>query len=221
VTLWMNDPGTLSARLEAFRERTLAFKSLGYDRFGAAALVAEMAGRVHGTALDVGTGEAVMASTLAAFSGAPVVTVDVDGKDRDLAELVAFEAGVVNRIRFVRADGENLPFSDGQFSCAVTMDTLHHMVDAEGVTRELARVLARGGVLVVADFTEEGFGVLDRVLGSHPRSGITVDTIAGVAERCGLKRVLRAEGFKHQVAVFRKSPEGRHRNFPCTPTGEC
>lgn len=209
----MNDAGTLSARMEVFRDRTLAYRKLGYDRFGAAGLVVEMTGPIRGPALDIGTGKAVMASTLAASRAVDVVTVDVFDADRELAELVTFEAGVRERVRFVRADAANLPFADGYFGCAVMMDALHHMSDTMSVLREMARVVAVSNVVVVADFTEEGFRVLEAVLGTHPRSGMSLDEAVHHAGTVGLHCVMRAEGFMHDVAVFRngKANGGRRR----------
>jgi ubiquinone/menaquinone biosynthesis C-methylase UbiE len=211
----MDEASTLSARLEVFRDRTLAYRKLGYDRFGAAGLVAEMAGPIQGPALDIGTGKAVMASTLAATCAVDVVTVDVVDADRELAELVTFEAGVRERVGFVRADAAHMPFADGYFGCAVMMDALHHMSDATSVLREMARVVATNKVIVLADFTEEGFRVLEAVLGTHPRSGFTIDRAVEHAARAGLKCVMRAEGFMHQVAVFRNERRATRRTSAC------
>ena len=204
----MNDSGSLSARMEAFRSRSVAYQNLGYDRFGAARLVAEMAGPLRGPALDVGTGKAVMASTLAALRGIDVVTIDIDDSERELAELIAYEAGVRDRIQFVHADAKRFPFSDGHFGCAVMLDVLHHLAESSGVLGEMARVVSVGGAVVVADFTAAGFEIVEQVLRAdgreHDPGEITVDEIVDAAPGLGLKLVLRAEGFVHDVAVFRK-----------------
>jgi SAM-dependent methyltransferase len=44
---------------------------------------------------------------------------------------------------------EPLPFGDGAFDLAVALDVLEHVADDEGALRELARVLAPGGRLLV------------------------------------------------------------------------
>jgi SAM-dependent methyltransferase len=47
----------------------------------------------------------------------------------------------------VQADGEHLPFRDGAFDLAYCVATLHHALDLRAMTRELARVVRRGGTV--------------------------------------------------------------------------
>jgi hypothetical protein len=76
-------------RLRAFRARSLQYGRLGHDRVGTARFVVETAGAFRGPALDVGTGKGLLAE----------------------------EAGVGNRISFVRGDAAHLPYPDGTFGC--------------------------------------------------------------------------------------------------------
>lgn len=47
----------------------------------------------------------------------------------------------------VQADGERLPFADGSFDVTFCVATLHHALDLPAMSRELARVTRRGGVV--------------------------------------------------------------------------
>lgn len=55
-----------------------------------------------------------------------------------------------HRPRLVRADGTRLPFPEGCFDTIVSMETLEHVPDAAALLRELARVVASGGELVLS-----------------------------------------------------------------------
>jgi len=56
-------------------------------------------------------------------------------------------------VRTVLADGLALPFSDGSFDCVTIAFGLRNMSDWERALREMHRVLAIGGHLLVLDFS--------------------------------------------------------------------
>lgn len=111
-----HDPTTnreLAGRREEFRRRTGTYLRLGHDLFAAARFVADSGGRLAGPVLDVGTGKGIIAVELAR-RGFRVVSIDPDDSDQALASLLAREAGMRGRIRFVRGDGARLPFPAGR-----------------------------------------------------------------------------------------------------------
>jgi len=200
----------LTVRREAFRTRTNQYLRLGHDRTAAARFVAGSGGLLTGPVLDVGTGKGLLAMALA-DRGVRVVSIDVDSSDQALACLLAEEAGVRERIDFIRGDAGRLPFPPGRFGAVAMMAVLHHLQDPTSVLRDMARTVRTGGVLIVADFSEEGFELVDRVHreegGEHPRAGTTVDLAAAELERRGLRCIGRREEHLHLVAVFEKREE--------------
>jgi SAM-dependent methyltransferase len=79
-----------------------------------------------------------------ARSGARVTAFDLSPASVNFARERAEREGVADRVRFLVAAGESLPFPDGSFDLAVGKAVLHHLEPAAGA-RELARILKPGG----------------------------------------------------------------------------
>jgi SAM-dependent methyltransferase len=88
-----------------------------------------------------GLGELTM---VLARSGARVTTVDLSPASVEFTRQRAERQGLADRIRFVVAAAETLPFPDGSFDVAVGKAVLHHLEPATGAA-ELARILRPGG----------------------------------------------------------------------------
>lgn len=56
-----------------------------------------------------------------------------------------------DRIQFVVGSSDQLPFADGEFTALVTTTALHHFPAPAASVREMARVLAPGGRLLIGD----------------------------------------------------------------------
>ena len=101
--------------------------------------------------LDVGcgTGAAVRAA-------AEVVdrAVGVDLSPKMLAE-ARKRAGLRPGVEFVEGDSEELPFADGEFTAVICTTSLHHYPHPDAAAKEMARVLAPGGRVVIADGTSD------------------------------------------------------------------
>jgi ubiquinone/menaquinone biosynthesis C-methylase UbiE len=101
--------------------------------------------------LDVGcgTGAAVRAAAEVAERA-----VGVDLSTKMLAEARERAAGLP-RVEFVEGDSEDLPFGDEEFTAVLCTTSLHHYPRPEKAAREMARVLAPGGRVVIGDGTSD------------------------------------------------------------------
>lgn len=149
-------------RLQVFHARGQQYQRLGYDRSGAAQFVVRAVGGLIGSAPDVGTGKGLCAMTSAQM-GLEVVSIDPDSDEQALAALLAREAGLDDRIHFIRGDAVYLPYPDAHFSCATMTDVLHHLNQPGPVLCQIARVLRKNGVIVLADFDAQGFELVAEV----------------------------------------------------------
>ena len=197
----------LDRRLAAFWNRREAFAALGHDGGRAAALVLDAAGPLEGPVLDLGSGMGVMARELAR-RGLAVESVDVSAEDQEVAASLTAGSGLETRIRFTPADGAALPFTDGAFASAVSFNVLHHLADGASVLREVVRVLRPGGVLVLADFSSEGFDFAARVHAAenatHPEGPVTLDWARGFLSALGPAEKASGEAHHERFAAFHK-----------------
>jgi len=76
--------------------------------------------------------------------------IDVTPAMLDQARALATEKGLTN-VDWRQGDVSSLPFGDGSFTIAVTRFSVHHFHDPVAVLREMARVCAPGGHIVVVD----------------------------------------------------------------------
>ena len=108
-----------------------------------AMLLRELAGR--GRVLEVGVGTGLVALPLAG-TGVPMVGLDLSAPM--LAKLAEKAGGAP--IPLVRGDATMLPFADDVFVSALVRHVLHLIPAWERAIAELARVVRRGGTVLVA-----------------------------------------------------------------------
>lgn len=104
-----------------------------------------------GWMLDAGGGTGRAAALLC-----PLVDRLVVG---DLSFPMAQQAGRKGCILPAQVRVERLPFEDGRFTRILVVDAFHHFSDQPGALRELARVLAPGGRLLIEEPDIRRFGV--------------------------------------------------------------
>ena len=111
--------------------------------------------------LDVGCGSGGPALHVSRTTGCEVVGVDVRGDALAIANRMAAEAGLGQRVSFRQADaGKPLPFEDATFDAVFCIDSVNHLPDRPGIFAEWARLLTSGGRLLFTDPTTVT-GVLD------------------------------------------------------------
>lgn len=112
-------------------------------------LVFELAGLLDSKrVLDIGTGDGTYAIE-AARRGADATGLDADRAMLATARARAGEHGLSLALREGRA--EELPFGDGSFDVVLAVTVLCFVRDTRRAVREMARVLAPGGRLVVGE----------------------------------------------------------------------
>lgn len=111
-------------------------------------------------ALDIGTGNGVLALKLAQkYPRAQVVGMDYWGRNWEYSQAIceanARAAQVADRVRFMKGDAASLEFSDASFAAVVSNLTFHEVKSApqkREVVREALRVLRPGGTFAFIDY---------------------------------------------------------------------
>jgi 2-polyprenyl-3-methyl-5-hydroxy-6-metoxy-1,4-benzoquinol methylase len=188
--------------------RQAQFAAHGLDRDGMIGFVMDTAEPLPGKVLDIGSGQGYTAVELA-LRGAEVTSVDMSEEMLRTAYLHALDRGVADRIEFHLTDGGDLPFEEGSFEVVTMVNVLHHLDNPDAVLPEIARVLMPGGRLIVSDFTDRGFDILEEIHREeghdHDRhAGETIDGFAARLADAGMKCVGRDSRFHQQVMVAEK-----------------
>lgn len=151
--------------------------------------------------LDFGCGNGAAAVRLSSKLGLKVTGIDVDPEQIETARE---KSGRTANVRFLTADGTQLPFDDNEFDFVGTHMVTHHIPDWQNALRQMLRVLKPNGCLIYKDFA------LPKWLASFgskisKRLGyLTADDLNRFAEENRLAVVYRARSFNKYEAVWRK-----------------
>jgi SAM-dependent methyltransferase len=124
--------------------------------------------------LDLGCGTGVVARAIAASPGfaGRVTGIDQSRDFIDVAQRLADEEGVADRVELAVGDVHALDLPDASFDAVVAHTLISHVRDPLAVLAEAARVLRPGGAVAVfdGDYTSLTFGCSD------PELGIVMET---------------------------------------------
>lgn len=143
--------------------------------------------------------------------------VDVGGgtgrgvRSLDVPDPIVLDAarGMTQRARghgisAIQGTADRIPLRDGAADAVLIVDAFHHLPDRDGALAEGARVLAPGGVLVVADFdptTVRGRALVlaEHLVGFDSRFHTPEDLVDALAA-LGLEATIVDGGFGYVVA---------------------
>lgn len=174
---------------KTYLERKALYKSLGYDVDKEREFILEAAQPVRGRILEAGTGKGHFALALAR-AGYSFVTFDVAPEEQRFARMNAEYFGFTGQVDFRIENGERTGFPDGGFDTVFSVNVLHHLQNPFRVIDELVRLVSPGGRLILADFTPDGFRIMDKI---HSMEGGVHET--GKAGLADVEAYLAGKGF--------------------------
>jgi ubiquinone/menaquinone biosynthesis C-methylase UbiE len=151
--------------------------------------------------LDFGCGNGAAAAHLASKLGLKVTGIDVDPEQIEAARS---RSGQDTNVRFLAADGTQLPFGDNEFDFVATHMVTHHIPDWQNALQQMLRVLKPNGCLIYKDFA------LPKWLASigkkiRPSLGyLTAEDLNRFAQENHLAVVHLARSFNKYEVVWRK-----------------
>lgn len=103
--------------------------------------------------LDVGCGNGVVDIYIAKKTGCKITGIDLSGVRVNSAKnyLNNEVVDVKQRVNFIKASGENLPFADKAFTHIISQAAIYHIHDKKKALSEIYRVLQNDGLFVFDD----------------------------------------------------------------------
>ena len=138
----------------------------------------------EGRILDVGCGFGATALILAErFPDSEVVGIDLSEPLLRLAEQAAQPMDPGERVRFEKADAQDIPYDDDSFDAVLNVQMVHIVEDPVRMLNEIERVLIPDGYLFIADIKRSWVGLVDKVF----RSALTLEEARDVVRRSNVR----------------------------------
>ncbi len=125
----------------------------GIDRRWRKAAINMLAPHEPSRILDIATGTADLAIEAKRLNPEKIVGVDIAEEMLKLGREKLDKLGLSDLITLQTGDAEKLPFSDSQFDGAMVAFGVRNFENLQLGLKEIKRVLKRGGVLVVLEFS--------------------------------------------------------------------
>jgi ubiquinone/menaquinone biosynthesis C-methylase UbiE len=138
----------------------------------------------QGRILDVGCGFGATVLVLAdRFPDSEIVGIDLSEPLLRLAEQTAQPMDLGERVRFEKADAQDIPYDDDSFDAVINLQMVHIVDDPVRMLNEIERVLVPDGCLFVADIKRSWVGLVDKVF----RSALTLEEARDLVRRSELR----------------------------------
>ncbi|ESW03475.1 hypothetical protein PHAVU_011G017100 [Phaseolus vulgaris] len=108
--------------------------------------------------VDVGCGIGGSSRYLAQKFGATSVGITLSPVQAQRANALAAAQGLAHKVSFQVADALEQPFPDGKFDLVWSMESGEHMPDKTKFVRELGRVAAPGGTIIIVTWCHRDLG---------------------------------------------------------------
>jgi len=175
---------------DMYLERKKLYAGHGFDIDKERKFVLDRAEPLYGYILEVGTGKGHFTLTLAK-EGYEFTSVDISKEEQDIAILNLRYCGLENKVKFLIEDAEQLSFEDKSVDVILSINTAHHLKDPYKVLDQFIRIVSFEGKIVISDFNDKGFGILEKIHAdegrTHSRSDIAMRDI---------EQYIRGKGFQ-------------------------
>lgn len=126
--------------------------SFGIDRRWRSRLIKRLDFADKFSLLDVATGTGDLAIAAALKTEADITATDIADSMMEAGRRKVEKRNLSDRITFVRAEAENLPFADSSFDAVIVAFGVRNFGDPEAGLREIHRVLKPHGKFLVLEF---------------------------------------------------------------------
>jgi len=139
----------------------------------------------RGKIIDVGCGFGATNLALAQrFPDSEILGIDLSEPLLDIANAAANEANLSGRVRFEKADVQQIPYPENSFDAAININMLHLVDDPIRMLNEIERILVPDGYLFIADLRRSLLGYVEDEI----RSALTISEAKSLFEESELRQ---------------------------------
>jgi demethylmenaquinone methyltransferase / 2-methoxy-6-polyprenyl-1,4-benzoquinol methylase len=158
--------------------------------------------------LDVagGTGDVAMRVARAGSSQTQVTVLDINPEMLEIGRHRVAKKGLADRLDFVEANAESLPFPDSEFDAYTIAFGIRNVPRIDAALAEAYRVLRRGGRFLCLEFSQVDMAALDRLYRAYSFRAIPAlgGMVTGDAEAYrylveSIRRFASAEAFRNAI----------------------
>ena len=125
------------------------------------------------------------------FPDSEVIGIDLSEPLLRRANLDAGLANLDERVRFEKADVQQVPYADDSFDVVLNMNMVHLVKDPVKMLNEIERVLVPDGFLFVADLRRSWVGLIEREI----KSALTLEEAEDLFSQSKLREGLFSRSF--------------------------
>lgn len=146
------------------------FLSLGTDRYWRRKAIGKVA-LTHRKCeiLDVATGTGDLAIAAMKLEPVRITGIDISGKMLEKGREKIRKRGLSDKINLMFGQSENIPFENERFDVAMVAFGVRNFSDPSRGLKEMHRVLRKGGLVMVLEFSRPGIFPLKQVYGFYFR----------------------------------------------------
>lgn len=104
--------------------------------------------------IDIATGTGDFAISATKITGSKITGIDISEGMLEVGRRKIQKKGLSDRIEFLKADSENLPFLDNTFDAAIVGFGVRNFENLEKGLTEINRILKPGGIFIVLEFAK-------------------------------------------------------------------
>jgi ubiquinone/menaquinone biosynthesis C-methylase UbiE len=180
-----------------YLERINSYKKFGYDVERERTFILEKSKPIEGNILEIGTGKGHFTMELAK-KGYSFTSVDISVEEQKFARLNVQYLKLDKQVKFKIDNAEDLSFGNESFDVVFAINLIHHLKKPFKAIDEFARVIKPKGKIVLSDFNEEGFKMMERIHCSegkkHEAGEVTLFRISNYLKNKGFNiRIHRSE----------------------------
>jgi ubiquinone/menaquinone biosynthesis C-methylase UbiE len=161
----------------------LLLRTWGYDLVNEYFSIAQLISATDSPILELATGSGRMCAVLSTMFPT-ILTGDISLSDQQNV-FRRIPKQFIDRVQFSQFNMEHLPFRSNSLQTIVCMNTMHEVSHPVHCIQEILRIIRPHGTLVLGDFNQTGFDVMQKIHkavyhNDHPEGSISIGEIKKV-----------------------------------------